>query len=63
MNRIYCTVWNAAKGRWQVAPEIVKRGKTVSRRSSAVIGSLASLAAGCLLLIPLSAVANGLPSG
>ncbi|NYS45211.1 filamentous hemagglutinin N-terminal domain-containing protein, partial [Halomonas zhaodongensis] len=63
MNRIYRTVWNAAKGQWQVAPENVKRrGKTVSRRSGTV-GTVASLAAGSLLLFPLSAFASGLPSG
>ncbi|BBI48431.1 hypothetical protein HORIV_08520 [Vreelandella olivaria] len=63
MNRIYRTVWNAARGQWQVAPENVKRhGKSSTRRSSTV-GAVASLAAGSLILLPLNAFASGLPSG
>ncbi|MFN2361452.1 MAG: filamentous hemagglutinin N-terminal domain-containing protein, partial [Marinobacter sp.] len=66
MNRIYRTVWNAAKGHWQVAPETVKRqGKTGSGRSASARPGirLAALAAGSLILFPLSALANDLPSG
>ncbi|TVP93082.1 MAG: filamentous hemagglutinin N-terminal domain-containing protein, partial [Pseudomonadaceae bacterium] len=63
MNRVYLTVWNVAKGQWQVAPETAKRcGKSPSRRSG-VIGTVAALAAGSPLLIPLSALASSLPSG
>ncbi|RUR29790.1 filamentous hemagglutinin N-terminal domain-containing protein, partial [Vreelandella andesensis] len=63
MNRIFRTVWNAAKGRWQVASEAAKsRSKRVTRRSRSV-GTVASLATGSLLLLPLSALGGGLPSG
>lgn len=63
MNHVYHTVWNAAKGQWQVAPETAKRrGKSTSRRAS-TIGTVASLAAGSLLLLPFSALAGDLPTG
>jgi len=63
MNRIYRTVWNVAKGQWQVAPETVKsQGKSRSR-GTRTVGTLASLAVGSILLLPLSAFADGLPSG
>ncbi|BBI48421.1 hypothetical protein HORIV_08420 [Vreelandella olivaria] len=63
MNRIYRTVWNAARGQWQVAPENVKRHAKSSARRSHTLGAVASLAAGSLILLPLSAFASGLPSG
>ncbi|GHE21205.1 MBG domain-containing protein [Halomonas urumqiensis] len=62
MNRIYRTVWNTARGQWQVAPETVNRQGKTSRRT-ATVGTVAALAAGSLLVFPLSAFASGLPSG
>ncbi|MGM0954001.1 MAG: filamentous hemagglutinin N-terminal domain-containing protein [Pseudomonadota bacterium] len=63
MNRIYRTVWNVAKGQWQVAPETVKsQGKSRSR-GTRTVGTVASLATGSFLLLPLHAFAGGLPSG
>ncbi|WP_167537986.1 two-partner secretion domain-containing protein, partial [Vreelandella boliviensis] len=62
MNRIYRTVWNAARGQWQVAPENVKRHGKTSRRSG-IVGTLASLTAGSIILLPLCAFASGLPTG
>ena len=63
MNRIYRTVWNAARGQWQVAPENVKRHSKSSARRSHTVGAVASLAVGSILLLPLSALASSLPSG
>ncbi|KPQ20942.1 MAG: two partner secretion system secretin component, partial [Halomonas sp. HL-93] len=63
MNRIYRTVWNAARGQWQVAPENVKRHGKSSASRSHTVGAVASLAVGSILLLPLSALASGLPSG
>ncbi|MGM0954262.1 MAG: filamentous hemagglutinin N-terminal domain-containing protein, partial [Pseudomonadota bacterium] len=52
-----------AKGQWQVAPETVKsQGKSRSR-GTRTVGTVASLATGSLLLLPLHAFAGGLPSG
>ncbi|SNY97263.1 MBG domain-containing protein [Halomonas sp. hl-4] len=63
MNRIYRTVWNAARGQWQVAPENVKRHSKSSACRSHTMGTMASLAVGSILLLPLGALASGLPSG
>ncbi len=63
MNRIYRTVWKAARGQWQVAPENVKRHDKSSVCRLHTVGAVASLAVGSILLLPLGALASGLPSG